>query len=109
MILTFDTDINMSAIDQVMLRATIKELLDKGWELKSFADSEEEVDVSTIEELLREIAGIDDCICIFLVRGENEKGWISFIPYNGIDCIVDYSTSITDFPTHVYHEVSKFF
>lgn len=112
MLLTFDTEIDMCAAEQVMLRATIQELLNAGWKLDAFADSEEEVTVSTIEEVIKHIAGIEDYFHIFFIRGEGEYiryGWISYIPGNGVDCISDYSVSIFDFPKHVYEKVSRFF
>ncbi len=109
MLLSFDTEIDMCAAEQVMLRATIQELLNAGWELDTFADSEEEVEVSTIEETLTMISGIDDYIYIFFIRGEGECGWISYIPGNGVDCISDYSVSIFDFPKHVHDKVAQFF
>jgi len=109
MLLSFDTDIDMNAAEQVMLRSTIQELLDEGWELDTVEDSEEEVTVSTIEEVIKHIAGIEDYFHIFFMRGGDEHGWISFIPGNGVDCISDYSVSIFDFPKHVYEKVSRFF
>jgi len=109
MILTIDTDIDIRAAEQVMLRTTIQELLNEGWELDTVEDSEEEVEVSTIEETLKYIADIDDYIHIFFMRDGDEHGWISYIPGNGVDCISDYSVSIFDFPKHVYEKVSRFF
>lgn len=109
MLLTIDTDIDMNAAEQVMLRSTIQALLNEGWELDTVEDSEEEVEVSTIEEAIRHIAGIDDYIHIFFMRDGDEHGWISFVPGNGVDCISDYSVSIFDFPKHIHGEVSKFF
>lgn len=110
MILTFDTDIDMSAAEQIMLRTTIQELLEKGWRLvRLLFDGEEEVAVSTIEEVLKHVAGIDSYFHIFFMRGGDEAGWISYVPGNGVDCISDYSFSIVDFPNHIHERVSRFF
>lgn len=108
MLLTFDTEIDMSAAEQIMLRSTITELQNRGWKLQSIADGEEEVSINDMDEAIKHIAGVDAYIHLDFIR-DGKSGWMVYVPGNGVDCIVDYSTSIIDFPNQVYQELSKFF
>lgn len=106
--LHFDTEIDMCAAEQIMLRHTIQELADNGWELEMVSDSEENVAQSDIDEALKYVSGIDDYIFFHFVR-EDTTGWIMYVPGNMVDCIADYSSNLTEFPKDLHSTVSKFF